>query len=955
MPPFNTSYEQKYAVVSNSGSQVVLRVLDDSLYSTYWKEFVSAHIHTDNPPSPPIAPIYLRIEQAPPPVTLVPQYAAFSPEPPVVSIEVNGTSVPASHLVSFNSPNTEVPGLYRVDYRLALPGDAFSSPIWSSYVSVQQCLALRRSAGQFVRDSYPLRTLSRLVMEPQFLEALHAAGEPLYGFMAANQHPSVHASALPQYAGAQAWGAVAPYRGTAGIFITGRKLPQGSVIVYQRRLLQLREPVWPDPVGALRGMDENHELTPSGYPKGTVVRKGDTSYICINDADDSIALGNPDYWKTGFLYKFNVLNGDVPVLPSGPLPVGRGGVEHIWITVDDQGYSFWVDMANVSSLGPYRGYYDRHQYADYCTGDIVSYISEDSVRLYRRKATDIQPESTLAYPPGHHLNPAWEEIYAQFPEDRQPLLSDYFIVPHTNASNAIVSKTWSVSEAMCEAYGNMIGIPPIIVKECGAKWSALLFALLSRTRNTYEGLRICLRAVGLDIETLRLSDPSIAYYCMPDTTMEKVDDIYEQHANLRKLLAHIDTLAPGASAVPEDGNLRYVTADMISHGEGNPMDKDVSIQQYSKAEERWVTRYRFSVVEPSQCHNNRYYKAELNVLARMAEDAIVKLGDGEDWVKESAWAGNPSALLASVLSYEIPIYVYLTLHMRLYSETSMVMKGSVYSGIFDGQRGGCKGILELHPSRHFSRSARGYVDVETGVFRLEDNAWKIVPPTRTDPDTGIKVYEFDGLAYPIRIGAINTDRIAFVRYWQSTHTFGLLGKLESDTTDNPVPYEPGKFRNVTDPDINDETPLMLINGLVGVTALYRPKVLKANAEALRWMYVLKGEGWELNESDAFTGMESILSSSYETYEGTVAELKEELSYITGTAHSAGTRIPFEWSGDNIIFRGRMATAIYLWDASGNMLGAYGFTPGEYTLTDADWAEYASQANTVSMRIGFVAA
>lgn len=949
MPILNTSYDQKYVVVSRTANMAVLRVVDNNLYSTYWKEFVSATLKPQ--------PMYLHIEQVPPIIALVDQYANFNPELPLVTLEVDGKKINITDRITANSPNTEVPGLYRIDYRVNLTHE-FSSPIWAVYVSIQQRPILRKAAAGWVRDSYILQTLNRLVMEPQFMEALHAAGEPIYGFMEANQHPSVRASNLYKYGGLQAWGAGGAYNDNSnGIFITGLKLPQGTIVIYQRRMLQLREPVWPDPINMAHHMDpKKHERTPDAYAAGSVVRSGDYSYICINGADETIPLSNTDYWAKGYLYKFNVLNGDDEFeLPKGRLPTGKGGVEHIWIVVDNQGYSFWVDIAHQTTLGTYRGYYDRKNFADYGTDDIISYIDENSIKLFKRKATDIQAPETLVYPPGHHLNPVWDELYARFDEDASPLFSNYFIVPHTNASNAILAKTWTVSEEMCEAFGNMMGIPPLIVKECGAKWSALLFALLSRTRNTFEGLRVCFRAVGLNVENLRLSDPSLKYLCNPDGAgLTEVEDVYTQHENLRKLLANIDTLAPEGKEKAEEGALRYVTENTE---DADAKDINVAIQQYSE-EEGWVTRYRFERVEPAQHFNNRYYDADLNVLARLAEDAVSDLGDGHPWVKESAWAGRPSALVETCLTYEIPIYIYLRLKMYLYAENRIEMQGFTYSGLFDGQRCGAKNVIELFPSKYYSRVAHDFVTIDTGVFMATREGWEEIPYTRLNEARGSKIYEFVGCQYPLRIMAVDKENVTFNRYWQSTHTFGLLGLPSSTSTVNDVPfYNDEHFHNVTDPEVNDESDLMLANGHVGVTALYRPKKLHAkDTEALRWMYILNDteeeETWALSDTEAFTDYADIEASSIYPFEGTVAALKAAIDHITDGPQTGANRLRFTWEGNKLVLEDCMPAAIYLRDSNGIVIGAYGLIPSEYTLTPQDWEIYKMSSPTVSVRIGF---
>lgn len=948
----NTSYAQEYVVISADSSRVVLRVKNEELYNTYWKEFIPAEL------GPDIPPMYIRIEQVPPEVTLIDQYASYAPEMPIVTLEVGDMKINVTDRIVANTPNTEVPGLYRVDYRINISHE-ISSPIWAAYVSIQQRPILRRAAANWVRDSYIVKTLNRLVMEPQFMEALHAAGEPLYGFMEVNQHPSIRAGSLYKYGEVQAWGAKGQVGSNANaIFITGMKLPQGAIVVYQNRMLQLREPVWPDPIGTFHHMDpDTHERTTGLYERGNVVRSGDYSYICINSANAETSVNDENYWKQGYLYKFSALEEGTFDLPSGRLPFGKGGVEHIWVTVDDQGYSFWVDITHLTSIGAYRGYYDRKNFADYCTGDLVTYMAEGAVRLFKRKPTDIQAPETLIYPPGHYLNPAWEEVFCKLAEEHHPLLSEYFIVPHTNAANSLLSKTWSVSEEMCKAYGNMVGIPDTIVKECGAKWSALLFALLSRTRNTYEGLRICFQAVGLDVKNLHLTHPSLAYYCKPEGEAEetRVEDVYTQLKNLRKLVKNIDTLMPAGQETEEPGNLRYC-----------PDDGGMSIQQYAPdeagaPEDGWVTRYRFSNIktdgtatEPLQALNNRYYKGELDILARLAEDAVADLGDEKKWVKETAWAGAPSALTGVCLRYEIPIYIWLTLKIYLYAEQKVEMQGFVYSKIADAQRGGARNIIELFPTVVYDSTTHAFVTVDTAVFKQTGDGWEEVPYARRGAHNS-KIYEFDGPVYPLRIKATEDGEINFVRYWQSSHTTGLLGLPDSTSTVNDVPYTDAEhFHNVTDPDVTDESLLMMANGYVGVTALYTVKGLKIDlSRGLYWQYVM-GDGetmdrWALRDNVPFVDWEDITATITDAPCRTMERLRNEMHH----AVADGEIIDHHWDGDSLYLSNAAPTTVDLMDASNNLLCSVLLSFGPAGMTPEDWAQYGDAENPMdSVRLDF---
>lgn len=940
----NNSYGQgkdAYTVVKKGDGYTILRVNDASLYARYWREFVSA----DYTVTPEISPMYLKIEQVPPAVTLIDQFAPFIPELPIVYLETDGRHVNISSKVTTNIPNTEVPGLFRLDYRIDLD-EKLASIFWTAYVSIQQRPLLRKAAAGWVRDSYIIKTLNRLVMEPQFMEALHAAGEPLYGFMQANQHPSIRAARLPMYAGVQAWGAGKTVEAdtTNTIFVTGLKLPQGSVIVFRRRMLQLQEPVFPDTAGADAHMNaETHTRSKNAYEMGAVRRIGQTSYICIKDADETISLDNEEYWHKGYLYRFSLLGEESVIIPDGRLPIGRGGVEHIWVTVDNQGYPFWVDIAHATAVGTYRGHYSKNNFADYNADDMVSFVNENSIRLFSRKRTDIQDESTLIYPPGHYLNPAWEEVYCHMEGEYSPLLSDYYIVPHTNATNAIVAKTWSVSEEICTAYAHLVGIPQSIMNECGAKWSALLFALIVRTRNTFDGFRMCLRAVGLDVSNLVLSEPSIAYFCRPEgaDAEAEVKDIYTQHENLRALAARIFTLEPSGQWKEKEGCLRYRPKD-----DGTADPECTEIQQYTNNE--WVTRYKFERIDPVQNYNNRYYDCDLNVLARLAADAVKDLGDGKTWVKAPAWTGAYSALVADVISYEIPIYVWVRIHMCLYDEAIINMDTAVFSKALDAQRCGGKNTIELFPSRYFSRALHDYVEIETGVFELSGDTWREIEPTRRNAERGSKIYEFDSVKYPIRIRAVDTDSNVFIHYWQSTHTFGLLGLASSSSTD--------RFINVTSPEVTDESDLMLANGYVGVTALYRPKGLYAyEVKALRWMYVLgetsEEETWQLSETEPFVDLHEISKDDVYPFEGSLDDFKMELASIR-TAPIGGQPISFEWDGDYLLLKDAMPEILYCQNADGDVLSMIRLRRESYTLTQADIDENRGPNPLQTVRISF---
>lgn len=929
MPDLNTSYARQYTVVSKGPSYVVLRVSDDSLYHAYWQEFLGAEIVPESRPD--ASPMYLRIEQVPPEIEMVDQYGAFTPELPLVRLEVDGKSFNVTQNVTSNSPNTEVPGLYRVDYRIDLNG-TISSVFWESYVSIQQRPLLRKAASGWAREGYAIKTLNRLVLEPQFMEALHAAGEPIYGFMQANQHPSIRAGLLSKYAGVRIWGV--PLSGEQCIFIAGPQLPQGSVVVYNQRMLHLLEPVFADAVGSMRHMNpETHIRPKTSYSAGAVVRQGKNSYICIADAPKSTSLDNEAYWAKGHLYRFSNLSGEAVILPSGPLPPRQGALEHVWASVDDMGYPFWVDLLKIRSLGQYRGHYDKKSFADYGPGDIVSYVSENAIRLFVRKATDIPAESTLIYPPGNYRNPAWEEVYYHDPSDSNPLMSDYAVVPHTNAANAILSKTWCVSDEACTAYAHLVGIPQAIVDECGPKWSALLFALLTRTRNTFDGLRICMRAVGLDVKNLTLSDPAYSCTWSEDGTESAISDIYEQHEKLRSLVASIHTLEPNGQFKETPGALRY-----------DP-DNPGAIQQFEDG--KWITKYSIDAISPAHIHNNRYFDCDVDVLARLAADAVKDLGDKRPWIKATAWAGEYSRLLADIVAYEIPIYVYVRLHILLYDESKIELESTTYSGILDGQACGCKNALELFPSYVFNNTAHAFVKIPTGVFQYNGQDWIEINPSKYNSEKDTYTYEFDTAPEHIRVAVRETSGLSFAHYWASPYTTGLLGTPSADGTLIPA----------TNPEVTDESELVLINGYVGVTPVYRYKAVSCKgASAKTWQYVLNEPSaekhWTLSGTTPFADWGAIATTPIIPFENTVDALKSATAYVHANSNSGAT-LPFEWDGDTLEINGDIPKTLFLSDASDNPLACIAIRSGRYTLSEQDCRNIPDAADIPMIRLPFV--
>ena len=115
----NTSYDQRYVVVSSTEDTVTLRPISEGLLQTYWQQFFSGRlVYSKEPPGP----VTIRLQQAPPPVLRVDAYTALHIEYPRVVAICDGVETDISSLVTSNKPNTDVPGLYIISYVLPLPG-----------------------------------------------------------------------------------------------------------------------------------------------------------------------------------------------------------------------------------------------------------------------------------------------------------------------------------------------------------------------------------------------------------------------------------------------------------------------------------------------------------------------------------------------------------------------------------------------------------------------------------------------------------------------------------------------------------------------------------------------------------------------------------------------------------------------------------------------------------------
>lgn len=901
----DTSYDQLYTIVSKDSSSVTLRPIGDSLLQTYWRQFLMA---TVMPLKEPMGPVTIRLQHAPPEVLRVDAYSALHIEYPQVSASCDGVEADISHLVTSNKPNTEVPGLYIISYRLPLPGQP-DNEIWRSYVSVEEPPVLRQAITPWNRSSYTIATLNRLLLEPQFQEALYEEGAPLYNFVTSNTSPALRCGDLPKLKDA-----VCAKLGR-NLFIAGPRVPSSSRVAIAPAHGAEYE------VHIDRTVSAQQWEPGESYPEGDVVTEGAYAYLAMSAIGADDVPGSSSKWVAGHTYRLEEeLEDESPAAqawerePDGPLLP-----KALWVWVDLRGYIFDVDAFHAPALGTYWGYYDARSFYDYAPGDLVSYVSDGVLYIYRRNATDIQDLGTEeAYRPGDFRNPHWEEAYAAYVGGR---LRDFgrYLAPVTNAANGVIVKTGSLSELSCRLYAYMMGIPDTIVDSIGSKCSVFLYILLQRTRDTYEGFRDAFRAIGMDVADLH------RVY----STVETVDgegvgypSVYVEAEALKTIAQSVQAgklyqegMDPSVVSNPGEGELPWVryypdpaSAMAVKH------HGPYAIQEYVGGE--WKTVYEIEGFGDSYPQgldrirgNNRYYRCTVTLLSRLAKNALVDLRDGRQWIDLNSYAPI-SRPIADVCTYEVPMYIYLKARVLLASICYAARQGISSTRLHKDTYGG-NPVLVLHPFQYYDF--------------LTSSVSSVYPLLHTWNGSGFILRGIDesrgaANAYIFRQGA----RVKFVApegfswaeeypCWTSRHTMGLLG-------DNSVepPIDGSEMPTGDEMDLH--------NGIVGTTMIAALGIVTGTLKYLAWDYIFHegpaAEGdWVLDEETPFASLVAGVCEVYATWTASdLSPLLDDTVYVTDNSNMP-VDASFTADGDavHMDIKGPCPRMIYIYGTGGRLL------------------------------------
>lgn len=745
----------------------------------------------------------------PMPVLVVPAYAEYTIEFPSVDMTYtrNGDTVTedVSKFVSCNHPNPETPGLYTLTFMLALPGEE-PVKIWESWVSIEEPPILRGVVSPWMRENRTVSDLNRLVVEPQFQEALYMSGAPLYNFSVANMPNAISATTMKRIRGCRAYSL-----GTS-LFVSGPMYPVGTELRSGSDTYRLSTPKLSPVYAAGRA-----------YAKYDTVSYGGTSWMVT--ADSTYTIPGGDDWIEGYAY------GADTALPAE----GQIQLDALWVNVDADGYLFRVDAMSCNTIGHYWGHYDPKHFYDYAPGDLVSLVSDNVLYLYRRNETDTsQKVIEESYRPGNYHNPHWDEVYSA---TTQGVLRTPTVTPITNATNSLVSKTGSVMDSVFRIYAHMANIPPEIIDGLGLKKGVLIWAILYRTRNTYFGFEVASRALGISIDKLSRVMPSVQYYADGETT--PIDDVYDEIGKCKEMAKSIKAgrlLVNGASPPtppPADaGTVPYIRYKENADGTSDTVEK------YNVVTQSWTEFYRFeklsgdfNVTEWDFTKNNRYYRAEVSFLDRLAQGNTIDMGDGEEWLSDEAFS-PVSVELAALFEYEISIYIYLKMFVRLASVGTMTHIGVMGGAVCHDAAGGDI-ELRLFPSKMFN----------TATMEVEE-VWPIVKCSDTTGGTYVTAeydmnfigkyrrYRFDHAKY---LKFSYTDGMSVTGYWTSPNSIGTL--------------------------TGENSPLFLSNGAVGATIEFEYTArIMASVEAYVWNYILGTwafDGENINTGTPFAGYISV--------------------------------------------------------------------------------------------------
>lgn len=966
----NTSYLQYYVVVSASSEGVILRPVDDEALSTYWKEFLDGYI--DGPVPTDVKPT-IHLTQLPAEVLKVDAYVDYVIEYPRVEVYYGDHVLDVSDRIAVNHPNPETPGLYALDFTLSVSGEKMT-PIWRSWVSIEEPPLLRHIITPWNRENRAVADLNRQVIEPQFLEALYEAGVPIYNFQQANLSAAVSQFAVMKYRDARA--IVVDNR----LFITGPRLPAGTEVVVNGLTRTLG-------VNLLCPLFSKQDT----YEAGSLVSYCGSDYYALeniptreipdpNDETKTIiasvlptAFGEDDggskhvYWLQGVYYS---------VEPMG-LPDGEYDLTSLWAVLDVGGYMFKMDLLRAFPVHHYWGYYDRKYFYDYAAGDLVSVIKDNVLTIYQRNDTTIEEKGLEeTYRPGHYRNPHWTEVYS---ESNDTLLSDPIIKPYTNAANAVVSKTCPVREEAFRLYAKLVDIPYPLVDALGSKYSVILWALLYRTRETFPGIRAAMNAIGMALKDLRRAYPSVVYSQYDGGYEAEIKDIYTEIDKVKEIAKSVkaDRIWYEGNTIPSRGvpNEAYEQfgPPWIRYSvEGEEPDV---VWRFNNKTEQWEPFYKFTyigsdrnVAEYDMSVNNRYYRADASLLDRLAAECTVDLGDGIQWIDDDSFA-SLSVALGSLLSYEIPIYIYFRLKIRLATVGHARMIGVSKPVALQDAWGGSVG-LKLFPGKYFDFVTLEVREAYPAVLYRYDAP----PPDSQDSDwteyrdyderVGYRYFSFDQAVY-LRL-KFKQDTASFVfkvatgidyesedpvtRYkwcWTSRYTIGCLGDPNSPGTDDYKARSGDHgfdgFMDATQMNPTDSerhgSDVYLCKGLAAITLRIATSTLKVTAEALMWQYVLTDDGseWVMDESTPFADWEPLDNVKlWGCWVSTVESFKDMVVRVTSPEVQ---NLTFEWEDNTIKIGGGVPRFLYFWDRLGFIRGMIVVSFVDRMVLDGDSSDY----------------
>lgn len=939
----NTSYAQEYIVVSASRDGVVLRPVGVDNIPTYWKEFVSAYVSEEVVPT-------IHLTQLPVEVLRVDAYVDYSVEYPRVEVRLGDVTIDMSDRISCNHPNPETPGLYALDFMLSVGVGNTSTRIWRSWVSIDEPPLLRHIITPWNREDRVIADLNRLVLEPQFTEALYQSGTPLYNFQQANAPAAVSSALVQNFKASRA------FVKDGNLFITGPRLPVGAIITVDGTRCTIGTEI----LVSRYSQDSN-------YRSGTIVAYGGKDYYAVIDMplveDGEVVPGTggvipgTSYERDG-VQVYGWVSGTFYSVSQLGLPDGEVHIDSLWSIVDADGYLFKMDLLRAMPIKHYWGYYDRKYFYDYAPGDVVAVVSDNVISLYQRNETPIDDVGLEeSYRPGHYMNPHWVEVYSSL---NGSSLRDPVIVPYTNATNAVICKTCPVREEAFRIYAHLVGMPDELVDAFGTKYSVLLWALLYRTRETFPGFRASLRAIGLDAKDLHREFPSVVYTKYDsDGVPSEIRGVYDEIDKVKEIAKSVkaDKIWYGAGNPDmSDNDLRNSNENVMDipwirysrEGEQHDMVWRF-VQTASNSQGSWVPFYSFrhigsdrDIVLNDYSVNNRYYRATANLLDRLASESVVDLGDGRQWIDHN-YVGAISGALTVLLSYEIPIYIYFRLRLSLVAIGHTEMAGVSSSAILHEAWGGSIG-LKLYPSKYFDMITLSTVEVyPTVLYAYRDRPDYTVYDAYRSGE-GFRYFPFNHSVFlkfrfePLSDGSTLHPRSV----WVSQYTIGCLGDATSPGTDDMIVHSDDGgfdgFRNATHMTVGDT--LYLCKGMSAVTIqVAQIGDVGATGECLQWQYVFGDPNqWTLNNDQPFAEWSPMDVILYSHWSGDLDVFKRAIVRVSS---SDGIH-PFTWeqgSSDIMLIGGNAVKYLYLWDRLGHVLGILQCNYLERMVRDGKDAEY----------------